>query len=299
MNVLVIYGGSSSERDISLMSGANVGEALKEAGHTVTFFDPAAGLFTLSDALKQVDVVFPILHGKGGEDGAIQRALELENVRYVGSDADVSENCFDKWKTIQIATNVRFPVTELVSSESITKSPLLDKPYVVKPRAEGSSVDTFIVHDPRDFAIQKLDTVFAKYNDELLLEECIEGQEITVSVLGEKVLPVVEIIPPEGKEFDFTNKYNGATTENCPPKLVAKDLQKQAQEIALTLHKTMGCRHFSRTDFMINKKGELFVLEINTLPGLTKESLFPRAAKAAGLSAVELMHQLVVLATAN
>ena len=297
MNVLVIYGGSSSERDISLMSGANVGAALQEAGHVVTFFDPAAGLFELSDALKDIDVAFPILHGKGGEDGGIQQQLEQYAVPYVGSDAKTSAACFDKWQTIQTATQVRFPKTELVSRESIQQSELLKNPYVVKPRAEGSSVDTFIVHDPSDFAVSKLDAVFAKYNNELLLEACIEGQEITVPVLGDTALPVVEIIPPEGKEFDFTNKYNGATTENCPPKLVAKDLQKQAQAIALTLHETMGCRHFSRTDFMIDKSGNIFALEINTLPGMTKESLFPRAAKAAGITAAELVDRLIAMAT--
>ena len=297
MNVLVIYGGDSSERDISLMSGANVGEALKEAGHTVSYFDPAAGLFTLSKALKGIDVVFPILHGKGGEDGVIQHALELENVPYVGSGSEVSAACFDKWRTIQIAKQITFPETELVSRETIHDSVLLKKPYVIKPRAEGSSVDTFIVHDPKDFDISKLDEVFDKYDDELLIEECIAGQEITVPVLGDIALPVVEIIPPEGKEFDFTNKYNGATTENCPPLFVAKDLQKQAQAIALTLHNTMKCRHFSRTDMIIDTKGQIYVLEINTLPGMTKESLFPRAAKAAGMSAPELMDRLVTLAT--
>ncbi len=298
MNVLVIYGGSSSERDISLISGTNVGEGLVAAGHTVSYFDPASGLHTLTDALRGIDVVFPILHGTGGEDGFIQRALERENAIFVGSNSEVSAACFDKWQTIQHAKHVQFPATELVSRESITQSRLLAKPYVIKPRAEGSSVDTFIVRDPKDFDVKKLDQIFDKYNDELLLEELIEGQEITVAVLGDEPLPVVEIIPPKGQDFDFSNKYNGATAENCPPKFVGEDLQLQAQEIALTLHRTMKCRHFSRTDMMIDSKGNIYVLEINTLPGMTKESLFPRAAKAAGMSAPQLMDALVNLAIA-
>jgi D-alanine-D-alanine ligase len=296
MNVLVIYGGDSSERDISLISGANVAEGLTAAKHVVTFFDPASGPHTLSDALKGIDVVFPILHGTGGEDGFIQRALELENAVYVGSNSEVSATCFDKWQTIQKAKQTVFPATELVSRESIRQSSLLNKPYVVKPRAEGSSVDTFLVRDPKDFDLAKLEEIFDKYNDELMIEELIEGQEITVAVLDNEPLPVVEIIPPAGQNFDFSNKYNGATAENCPPKFVGEDLQLQAQEMALNLHATMECQGFSRTDMIIDKKGNIFVLEINTLPGMTPESLFPRAAKAAGITLPELVDSLVTQA---
>lgn len=295
MNVLVIYGGDSSERDISLMSGNNVGHALVAAKHTVTYFDPASGMHKLSDALKGVDVVFPILHGTGGEDGFIQRALELENVKFVGSSSEVSQSCFDKWQTIQKADGIRFPKTELVSRESIRGSELLSRPFVVKPRAEGSSVDTFIVHDPTQFDIEKLEPIFDKYNDELLLEEYINGQEMTVAILGETALPVVEIIPPTGQEFDFSNKYNGATTENCPPQFIDEIAQLEAQSIAQNLHRAMGCSNFSRTDMIIDKKGVIYTLEINTLPGMTPESLYPRAAKAAGLDTPELVDELIQL----
>lgn len=295
-NVLVIYGGNSAERDISLISGTNVGEALVRAGHTVRFFDPAAGLHSLSKELIDIDVVFPILHGTGGEDGFIQNALELEGVPFIGSSSKVSKACFDKWQTIQSAEYTLFPKTEIVSRESIKSSKLLRKPFVIKPRAEGSSVDTFIVHEPAHFAIGKLEPIFDKYNDELLLEEYISGRELTVGVLGNTALPVVEIIPPSGQEFDFSNKYNGATTENCPPKFIDTVLQLEAQSIALNLHRAMGCSHFSRTDMIINPKGVIYTLEINTLPGMTPESLFPRAAKAAGLDITELVDELVKLA---
>lgn len=296
MKVLVIYGGNSSERDISLMSGSNVGQALVTAGHRVRYFDPASGIHKLSDALKGIDVVFPILHGTGGEDGFIQNALELENVAFVGSDSKVSKECFDKWQTIQKADTVLFPKTELVDSENIAESELIRKPFVIKPRAEGSSVDTFIVRDPKHFNMQKLDEIFKRYNDELLLEELIVGDEITVAVVGDKALPVVEIVPPAGQDFDFSNKYNGATAENCPPKSVNKELQQKAKAIALELHKTMGCKHVSRTDMIIDKHGDIYTLEINTLPGMTAESLLPRAAKAAGYDMPALVDILVKLA---
>lgn len=298
MNVLVIYGGSSSERDISLMSGNNVGQALVKAGHIVTYFDPAAGMHNLSDALKGIDVVFPILHGTGGEDGHIQSLLEREGAVFVGSNSEVSRACFDKWQTIQKAKHIRFPKTELASKASISKSNLIAKPFVVKPRAEGSSVDTFIVHDVKLFDIAKLDPIFDKYNDELLLEEFIDGQELTVGVLGDIALPVVEIIPPSGQDFDFSNKYNGATTENCPPQFISIEIQEQAKEIALDMHITMGCKDFSRTDMIIDKTGQLYTLEINTLPGMTTESLFPRAGKAAGYDIVSLVDRLVMMAGA-
>ena len=297
MNVLVIYGGSSSERDISLMSGSNVGQALVTAGHTVRYFDPASGIHKLSDELKKIDVVFPILHGTGGEDGFIQNALELENIAFVGSDSSVSKECFDKWQTIQKAKDILFPKTELVNRENITDSTLILHPFVIKPRAEGSSVDTFIVRDPKQFDMQKLDQIFERYNDELMLEELIVGDEITVAVVGNTALPVVEIVPPAGQDFDFSNKYNGATAENCPPKSVSNSLQLKAKEIALTLHNTMGCRHVSRTDMIIDKHGHIYTLEINTLPGMTAESLLPRAAKAAGYDMPKLVDMLVKLAT--
>ena len=129
----------------------------------------------------------------------------------------------------------------------------------------------------------------------MLIEALIIGQEITVPVLIDTALPVVEIIPPAGQEFDYSNKYNGATTENCPPQFVSEDLQKQAQAIALEMHTVMGCRHFSRTDMIIDAASStIFTLEINTLPGMTPESLFPRAAKTAGIEISELVDKLVL-----
>lgn len=296
MNVLVIYGGTSSERDISLMSGSNIAEALQKAGHSVAFFDPASGMHKLSDSLRGIDVVFPILHGKGGEDGFIQNALELENVKYVGSNSDVSALCFDKWDTVQQAPHILFPKSELVSYENVAESELVLKPYVIKPRSEGSSVDTFIVKNPKEFDLNDLEPIFAKYHDELLIEEYISGTEITVGILDTTPLPIVEIIPPLGQDFDYTNKYNGATQELCPPKHVSKSLQQQAQEIALNLHTTMGCRHFSRTDMIIDESKKIYTLEINTLPGMTKQSLFPLAAAQAGYDLPKLVATLVTRA---
>lgn len=293
VNILVIYGGDSSERDVSLRSGSNVGDALTQIGHSVTYFDPASGMHKLSDSLVGIDTVFPMLHGTGGEDGFIQKALELEEVPFVGSDSKVSAACFDKWDTVQSAPDILFPKSELTTPSTILDSELIQKPFVIKPRAEGSSVDTYIVKNPKEFKLNILTPVFEKYNNELLLEEYIDGTEITVGVLGDKALPVIEIIPPEGQEFDFINKYNGATKELCPPINVSERLQKRAQKISASLHKTMRCRHFSRVDLIIDANDEIYTLEINTLPGMTKQSLFPLAAATAGYELSKLVNVLV------
>lgn len=293
MKVLVINGGDSSEREVSLRSGASVGEALAEAGHDVTYYDPIAGFDDLTDNTDNVDVVFPILHGKGGEDGYVQSLLEAQNIAYVGSDARASAACFDKWQTMQQAQDIVFAETQLVSYETIFDSTLIKEPYVLKPRAEGSSVDTFIVKNPKEFDLTLLQEVFEKHNNEYLLSSYIEGTEITVAVLNNIALPVIEIIPPVGQEFDFVNKYNGATQELCPPITVSAELQKQAQNIAENLHVVMGCRHFSRTDMIINQEGTIYTLEINTLPGMTNQSLFPLAASVAGYTMPKLVDTLV------
>lgn len=296
MNVLVIYGGDSSEREVSLKSGRSVGEALVQAGHTVTYFDPISGYDELSKHVATCDVAFPILHGTGGEDGTVQAELDKCAIPYVGSDAIVSASCFDKLQTMQHAKDVVFAPAELVSYESIKQSQLLSAPFVLKPRAEGSSVDTFIIKNPTEFDVTVLQPVFAKHADELLISKYIDGTEITVAVLNGTALPVIEIIPPDGQEFDFTNKYNGATKELCPPKTVSLKLQQQAQNIAEALHTVMGCRHFSRTDMIIDSEGSIYTLEINTLPGMTTQSLFPLAASVAGYTMPQLVDTLVTSA---
>jgi D-alanine-D-alanine ligase len=297
MKVLVIFGGDSAEREISLKSGAAVGKALLGAGYEVSYCDPLHE--NILEHIKDIDVVFPILHGGKGESGELQKILEVNSVKFVGSGSEASANCFDKLRTAQIAGDIQFPKSEVISKENFENSELLKNPFVIKPKAEGSSVDTFIVRDPSDFKYEILETIFPKYNNELLLQELIEGIEVTVPIIGEQAFPVVEIIPPEGKEFDFVNKYNGQTAENCPPKLVSESTQKKAQDIAIKLHNLMGCRDISRTDLIVDKNENLVCLEINTLPGMTDNSLVPLSARQAGLSMPQLVDKLVKLALAR
>jgi D-alanine-D-alanine ligase len=293
MRILVLSGGNSSEREVSLRSAKSVIAALTGLGHEVVEYDTANGLDGIKDHTAGMDAVFPILHGKEGEDGTVQAKLEELGVKYLGADSRVSRLCFDKmaFKKAISELGVLTPKAELVTRQSVKGSELLNRPYVLKPNDGGSSVDTFMVRTPAEKTLD-YDDIFER-NPTMLLEELIEGTEITVPVLGDKALPVIEIVPPEGEEFDYDNKYNGSTQELCPPVSVSEPLQRRAQEIAETIHSSLGVRHLSRTDIIINDRGEMYVLELNTIPGLTDASLFPKAAGVAGLNMKDLVGRLL------
>lgn len=295
-NIVVLAGGNSNERDVSLRSGAAVAEALRTMQHHVTIIDPRDGL-TLP---KNTDAVFPALHGLGGEDGTIQAVLETAGVPYVGSGVAASALCFDKWLYRQVLIAAGLPVADgtVATLESIWESPLSKKPFVLKPIQGGSTIDTFIVRNPDSVDKKPLEQALRKYGT-MLLEALISGTELTVGVLDDTVLPVVEIIPPSDGEFDYDNKYNGQTREICPPQNVGDTIQKQAQELALKVHQLTACRHLSRTDIMIDSMDKLYILETNTLPGMTDQSLFPKAAQAAGMTFPDLCDKLINLALAK
>lgn len=294
MKVVVLAGGNSDEREVSLRSGAAVAAALRVANHQVTNVDPAEGIDYLLDQAKNAEVVFPALHGAGGEDGELQKILEDHQIKFVGSGSAASALCFDKIRYIGLleANNILVPQSELVDKASYAGSSLINQPYVLKPNDGGSSIDTFIVRNPAETPNEQIQSAFERYN-KLLLQPLIEGVEITMAVVGEEALPVIEIIPPLGQEFDYTNKYNGASQELCPPQHVPEEQQQIAQATALKIHHLTGCRDMSRTDIIISNDGAQYVLETNTIPGLTDQSLLPKAAQVAGYSMPELCNQLV------
>ncbi len=295
--VAVIAGGLSPERDVSLRSGAAVADALAQAGYTVRIFDPAHD--TIAD-LDAPDVAFPVLHGAGGEDGTIQKLLEAKGIPYVGSDIASSELCFDKARFRALAGQHDIPLAEgaLVDAMNIWHHPLSQKPFVLKPFDGGSSIDTFIIRDITQAPRHTIDAAFGRHS-QLLLEELIDGTEITIGILGSRALPVIEIVPPVSSEFDYENKYNGATQELCPPQHIDKSLQRQAQKLALKVHTLCGCRDLSRTDMIVSPTQGLVVLEINTLPGMTGQSLLPKAAAVAGTTMPALCDQLAQMALAR
>jgi D-alanine-D-alanine ligase len=283
-----------------LRSGAAISEALSAAGHHVTQLDTINGLEPLLPQLQAADVVFPILHGCGGEDGTLQHFLEAYDIRYVGADEAASRLCFDKWRYTELLVEHHIPVpkTALVNLEEFRASELVKAAYVLKPNDGGSSIDTFIVRDVSQQADAAIEAAFGRH-EKMLLQNLVEGVETTVGVLGSNALPVIEIIPPADAEFDYENKYNGATRELCPPEHVDFELQKQAQDMAVQIHQLTGCRDLSRTDIIVTQNAELYVLETNTLPGMTNQSLFPKAAAVSGTAMPELVDQLVSLALAR
>jgi len=293
-NVIVLAGGNSDEREISLLSGAAVATALTTAGHTVTVLDPSDGLDKLLPTFQEVEVVFPALHGLGGEDGVLQKFLESHRIPFVGTSAKASELCFDKDRCTELFEEhgVDVPKTELVTLDEFKASDLIKKPFVLKPNDGGSSIDTFIIRNVDGFNLNSVEAAF-KEHGRMLLQDFISGVEITVAVLGEASLPVIEIIPPKGGEFDYENKYNGKTQELCPPQHVLPEAQVAAQKLAKKIHDFTGCRDMSRTDMIITADQRLYVLENNTIPGLTNQSLLPKAAAQAGISMPAMCNLLV------
>lgn len=298
MNILVLGGGTSSERDVSMRSSSAVRDALTDLGHVVSFLDIAdASQSEIVATAKLHAVTLPILHGIGGEDGTLQQLFDDNGIKYLGSGPTSCRQTFDKaiFKKTLLTNNILTPQYDTVTAATFPGCDLAKKPFVLKPIKGGSSIDTFIIRN------QSVDTseMVAALNQygEMLIEELIDGSEITVGVLGDIALPVIEIIPPAHEEFSYDNKYNGATAELCPPKNVSAQLQIEAQELALKIHRISNCRHLSRTDFMISKAGKLLAIDCNIMPGLTDQSLFPKAAQANGISWNQLVSQFVELAS--
>jgi D-alanine-D-alanine ligase len=292
MIITVLGGGDSTERAVSLRSAKAVSEALIEAGFEVVNLDPIN--IIVLDSIDPDSIVFPILHGNNCEDGKIQRELEKRNLYFLASDSKASKNCFDKDLARQAFHNAGLPIADgdVVTNETYRNHPLITKPHVLKVNEGGSSIGTYLVNNPELIDETKVKEVFSLDN-RAILEELVFGVEITVPILDGEPLPVIEIKPPEDEEFDYLNKYNGKTQEICPPISIDESAQKQAQNFAVQAHNTLGCRHLSRVDFIVRPDGSMVMLEINTMPGMTDQSLYPIGAKAAGLSFPTLMKLFV------
>jgi D-alanine-D-alanine ligase len=298
--IIVLAGGTSEEREVSLRSGAAVSKALGAVGHQVETIDPTQPLSTYLDQFKQAEVIFPALHGLGGEDGSLQLFLEAHGIKYVGSDSQASRLCFFKDLSLEVMlqNNILRPTTELVDFAGFQHSDIVSHGYVLKPNDGGSSIDTFVVRDPTQADLPAIAAAFERHG-RLILQELIEGIEVTVPVVNGAVLPVIEIIPPENQEFDYDNKYNGATQEICPPVNVSPDKQQVVQALAVKMDAAFSCRDLSRSDYIIRADGTIYALEINTIPGLTDQSLLPNAAAVGGMDMPTLCDRLVRAALAR
>jgi len=288
--IVVMSGGSSAEREVSLRSGAAVAKALR--GHNVYKIDPRDESWVLP---PDTDVVFLALHGTYGEDGTVQRQLEKLGVLYTGCGAEASRIAFDKVLTKGrcIEAGVTTAKFLVINSAQTPWPKNWQPPLVVKPVRQGSSVGLQFVERVEDWQKALADAL--KFDSEVLVEEKIVGRETTVGILDDKPLPIVEVRPKSGA-YDYRNKYTAGCTEYFCPADFDAVATKRIQMAALDAFKAIGGRDYARVDVMVRATGEPVVLEVNTLPGMTETSLLPKAAAAAGLSYEELCQRMIDLA---
>jgi D-alanine-D-alanine ligase len=298
LHVAVLMGGWSAEREVSLMSGGGVADALESLGHRVTRIDMGRDVAQrLLEAAP--DVVFNALHGTPGEDGTVQGLMDLMGLRYTHSGLETSVIAIDKelTKMVLVPHGIRMPAGEIVASESLYEGDPMARPYVVKPVNEGSSVGVAIVMEGGNYGqpIGRETESPWKHFERLLAEPFIRGRELTVAVLGEESLAVTELQPKSGF-YDYDAKYTDGMTQHVCPADIPADIEQAAMAMALKAHKWLGCRGCSRSDFRWDdEKGEdgLYLLEVNTQPGMTPLSLVPEQAKYRGMSYAELVQRIV------
>jgi len=301
IRIAVLSGGWSKERSVSIKSGKAVLGALDKHKYETAAFDPKEDLIALWERKTEFDLIFSVLHGKYGEDGRMQGLLEVFGIPYVGSGVLASAMAMNKRVTKEVYKSVGLGVPKdmvINREERISIDAIRDKlgmPVVIKPVSEGSSIGISIVDSDREVeaGIEKA----LEFDCETLVEEYISGREITCAVLGRghlETLPLIEIVPKDTHRFfDFDAKYiAGESNEICPAQ-INSSLEKGFCEMAKKAHEALQCRDWSRTDMIVNAQEEIFVLETNTIPGMTETSLVPLAAKGKGWDLTELLDRMI------
>src|SRR6202035_5281213 len=329
MKIAVLFGGNSSERDVSIASGAQVAKALRQAGHQVVAVDTFRGILTDQEQetllgqgvapappndrdLKVIraktgsivqpsyfvdaDVVFLALHGGAGEDGTIQSVFDAAGVCYTGSNHVGSAAAMDKdlAKRLLLAAKVPTPPWLMAPVDPETAIRDLGLPLVVKPNKQGSTVGLTVVKRAGDF--EAAIVAAYRYDDEVMLERFVPGREFTVGVLGERSLAVGEIIPTCSEIFDYQSKYQANGAEEIFPAPLSDEQTRVLQELALRVHRALKLRDYSRADFRMDEVGQFWCLEANTLPGMTARSLLPQSAAAVGIGFPDLCGEICRLA---
>lgn len=325
MKIIILAGGLSPERDVSLVSASQIAKALISKGHSVFILDLYKGLKNPNEltffnkhnqiadckinddapeiindknvigpnvitACKEADIVYIALHGDIGENGKVQALLELNNIKYTGSDYDGCMLSIDKCISKMLVSYEGIKTAQWCVNK---KDNRVDYPLVVKPSNGGSSIGVSVVDNDKELksALENAQ----KYDSAVLIEEKIEGTEVSAGILDNKPLPVIEIAPKEGF-YDYRNKYQkDMTVEICPANITA-DIAEKVQKTALDIHNLLKLKYYSRIDFIIDKNGVLYFLEANALPGMTPQSLLPQEAKAAGISYEDLCEKIALSA---
>jgi D-alanine-D-alanine ligase len=325
MRVAVLFGGTSAERDVSIASGAQVMKALREAGHQVTAVDTVRGVLGPAEerrlleagvapeppkeeelalvrasassplpALGDIDVVFLALHGGTGEDGTLQALLDLTGVPYVGSGHRASAVAMDKDISKHLFRAAGVPTAEwmMAPADAAEVERRLGFPVVVKPNKQGSTVGLTVVRRAEELGAAIEEAL--KHDDEVMLEAFVPGRELTVGILGDQALAVGEIIPKRGEIFDYESKYQHGGADEIFPADLTDEETRTIQELGLKAHRALKLEGFSRVDFRMDPAGNLWCLEVNTLPGMTATSLLPQSA--AGIPFPELCDRICRLA---
>ena len=329
MKIALLMGGRSAEREISIRTGRGIAQALRNLGHDVTSVDAANGrLLPAGDeervalpaeaveklpasstsavanaaAVNEAEVVFLALHGGAGEDGTIQALLDLAGKPYTGSGVLASALAMDKAVSKKMFLQEGIPTPEWVLLSAGEELPMVDiealggYPLIVKPNTEGSTVGLTVV--TRDQDLPDAVALAAEYGPDVLLERYIPGRELTVAVLGDEALPIVEI-SPKGGFYDYEHKYTAGMSEYFCPADLPEPLAARVKDLGVRASLALGCRGVSRVDFRLSPANEPYCLEVNTIPGMTPTSLVPMAAKARGLSYDQLVSKMLDLAVAE
>ena len=331
MKIAVLMGGISDEREVSLASGVQVARALREAGHEVVGVDTGSGVLSAADEaeileagvrdphstdrsrdllrsgdmtvltqdplLTETEVVFLALHGGRGEDGTIQTLLSMAGLPFVGSDRVGCALAMDKDLSKRLFRDAGVPTPEWITVRGGEEGEArleevydrLGLPVIVKPPSGGSTLGLSLAHDEGE--LREALSLALRYEDRVLFERYVQGREVTVGILGDEALPVGEIIP-EHELFDYECKYRPGMAQEIFPAHLPPEVAARIQAEALAAHKTLNLRDFSRVDFILDPDGTPWCLEANTLPGLTGNSLLPKAAEAAGIPFSEFCHRL-------
>jgi D-alanine-D-alanine ligase len=299
--IVVVMGGSSAEREISIRSGAGVMQALQSLGYDATSLDYDER-FVEAVRERKPDAVFNALHGPGGEDGHVQALLEYLGFPYTGSGVEPASLSMDKHLTKKLLAAEGLPTAAWdlfdLSGGTLPLLPgSLDLPLVVKPRFEGSAVGVAIVRTHEQWTAAMLSA--SKTYSQILAEEYVDGREFTCAVLGEEALPIVEIVANRDEFYSFDAKYEPGGSTHIVPARIDDDLSARLQMLALSAHRLLGLRDYSRTDFVVSHDLRPYILEINSLPGLTPTSLFPDACASIGITFDALIDRLVGYALAR
>jgi D-alanine-D-alanine ligase len=298
LHIAVLMGGWSAEREVSLTSGAGVADALESLGHRVTRVDMDRNIARVLEELRP-DVVFNALHGTPGEDGTVQGLMDLMGIRYTHSGLETSVIAIDKelTKMVLVPHGIRMPEGRIVASETLFEADPMARPYVLKPVNEGSSVGVAIVTEGGNHGNPIARGSAGPWNEfeRLLAEPFIRGRELTVAVLGDEALAVTELQPKSGF-YDYDAKYTDGMTEHVCPAAIPDDVRDAAMEMALRAHQLLGCQGASRSDFRWDDEqgvAGLYLLEVNTQPGMTALSLVPEQARYRGMSYSQLVQRIV------